>query len=77
MYNSTIKAYTVASTGDTFAIVGDLGEGALANFPDGESINLKFDELSLAEYDLIKIVGRQYVGLGIVAPKAFVKLTKN
>lgn len=77
LFNNTIKAYDVASTNETFAIVGDLGEGALANFPDGEEINIKFDELSLAEYDLIKIVGREYVGLEVVAPKAFVKLTKN
>lgn len=77
LFNNTIKAYDVASTNETFAIVGDLGEGALANFPDGEEINIKFDELSLAEYDLIKIVGREYVGLEVVAPNAFVKLTKN
>jgi hypothetical protein len=34
------------------------------------------DELSLAEKDLVKIVGRQYVGMGVVAPKAFVKIAK-
>ena len=77
LFNNSIKAWSAASTGDTVAIVGDLGEGALANFPNGEEITLKFDELSKAEYDLIKIIGRQYVGLGVVAPDHFVKISKN
>lgn len=76
LFNNTIKAFTVATTGDTYAIVGDLEQGALANFPNGEDINIKFDELSQADYDLIKIIGRQFVGIGVVAPNAFVKITK-
>ena len=76
VFNSTITAYSAASTGDTYAIVGDLGEGALANFPNGEEIQIKFDDLSLAEADLVKIVGREYVALGVVAPNAFVKIKK-
>lgn len=76
VFNNTIPAASAASTGDTFAIVGDLGIGAQANYPNGEDITIKFDDLSLAEKDLIKVVGREYVGLGVVAPKAFVKITK-
>lgn len=76
LFNNTITAYGVASTGDTYAIVGDFGHGALANFPNGESIDFKFDDLSLKKQDLIEIMGRQYVGLGIVAPDAFVKVQK-
>ena len=76
LYNNSISAFDVATTGDTYCIVGDLGEGALANFPNGEEITLKFDDLSKAEYDLIKIIGRQYVGLGVVAPDHFVKIKK-
>lgn len=75
-FNNTIKAYTAASSGDTYAIVGDLGQGALANFPDGEAINFKFDDLTLAASDLVRVIGRQFVGLGVVAPDAFVKITK-
>ena len=75
-FNSTIKAYSVATTGDTYAIVGDFGEGAIANFPNGEDITIKYDDLSLAEADLVKLVGRQYVGLEVVGPKAFVKIQK-
>ena len=77
LFNNTITAYNVASTGDTFAIVGDFGQGAIANFPNGsEAIEFKFDDLSLKKQDLIEIMGRQYVGLGIVAPNAFVKIQK-
>ena len=75
LFNNTITAYSAATTGVTYAIVGDLGRGALANFPAGEEINIKFDDLSLAEKDLVKIVGREYVGLGIVGPGCFVKVT--
>lgn len=76
IFNNSIDAFSAASTGDTYAIVGDLGQGALANFPAGEDINIKMDDLSLAEKDLVKFVGRQYVGLGVVAPAAFVKIVK-
>lgn len=76
VFNNTIKAFSAASTGDTYAIVGDLAEGALANFPNGDEITIKFDDISKAEYDLIKIIGREYVALGIIAPDHFVKIQK-
>lgn len=76
LFNNTITAYSAATTGVTFAIVGDLGEGAIANFPNGEEINIKYDDLSLAEADLVKLVGREFVALGVVGPKSFVKLVK-
>ena len=76
VFNNTIKAFSAASTGDTYAIVGDLGHGALANFPNGEGITFKFDELSKKKEDLIEVLGREYVALGVVASDAFVKITK-
>ena len=76
LFNNSMTAFSAASTGDTYAIVGDLGEGALANFPNGNEISIKMDELTLAERDLVKFVGREYVGLGVIAPSAFVKVTK-
>lgn len=76
VFNNTIKAYAAASTGDTYAIVGDLGEGALANFPAGGDIKFKFDDLTLAASDLVRVIGRQHVGLGIIGPNAFVKVVK-
>ena len=76
VFNNSITAYSAATTGVTYAIVGDFGEGAIANFPNGEDINIKVDDLSLAEKDLVKFVGREFVALGVVAPKAFVKIAK-
>lgn len=75
IFNNSITAYSAATTGVTFAIVGDLGEGAKANFPNGEEITIKYDDLSEAEADLVKIVGREFVGLGVVGPDAFCKIT--
>ena len=75
-FENTLPAYTAGgTTGSTWMIVGDFGQGAQANFPNGGEITIKFDDLSLAEADLVKIVGRQYVGLGVVADHAFCKVT--
>lgn len=75
LFNDSISAFSAATTGVTYAIVGDLGLGAQANFPNGDDIEIKFDDKTLMEKDLIRILGREYVGLGIVAPNAFVKIT--
>ena len=75
-FNNTIKSYSAASTGDTYMIVGDLDQGALANFPAGEEITFKYDEMTLATQDLVRVIGREYVALGVVAPDAFVKVNK-
>ena len=76
LHNNTLTAAAAATTGDTIAIVGDLGHGAHANFPNGEDITFKFDEMSRKKEDLIEVLGRRYVGLGVVAPNAFVKIDK-
>lgn len=76
LFNNTITSFTAATTGVPYAIVGDLEQGALMNFPNGEGIDFKVDELSQAEYDLVRIIGREFVGIGVVAPNAFVKITK-
>lgn len=76
VFNNTVKAFSAASTGDAYAIVGDLDQGALMNFPDGDGISFKFDEMTLKKQDLIEVLGRQYVAIGVVAPNAFVKVCK-
>lgn len=75
VFSAALPAYSDASEDDTYAIIGDFAYGAQANFPNGAGVSIKYDDLSLAEYDLVKLVGRQYVGMGVVAPNAFVKLT--
>ena len=75
VFNNTLTAYSAATTGVTYMIVGDLDEGALMNFPAGEGISFKFDDMTLKKQDLIEVLGRQYVAMGVVAPNAFVKVT--
>ena len=76
VFTDALPAFSAAESGATYAIVGDFGYGFQANKPNGNNIVIKVDDVSLAEKDLVKIVGRQYVGMGVVAPKAFVKITK-
>ena len=76
VFNNSLKAFSAASTGDTYAIVGDFGEGALANFPNGDEIEFKFDDKGQMKKDLIDVLGRRYVALAPVAPNAFVKIKK-
>ena len=75
-FSSKLKSFSAATTGEAFAIVGDFGVGAQMNFPNGQEITFKYDDLSLAEADLVKIVGREYVAHDVVAPKAFVRINK-
>ena len=76
-FESTLPIYSSTATTGTWLVVGDFGVGAQANFPNGDEITLKFDDLSLAEKDMNKIVGREYVGLGLVADKAFCRVTMH
>ena len=76
-YNNSLKAFDVASSGDTYMIVGDFDQGALANFPNREEISItRIQDKELATKDLIGFLGREYVGLGIVGPNAFVRIKK-
>ena len=76
-FDSTLPIYSSTATTGTWLVVGDFAVGAQANFPAGDEITLKFDDLSLAEKDMNKIVGREYVGLGLVADKAFCRVTMH
>ncbi len=75
VYTSALPAYSSASENDCYAIVGDLS-ALQVNYPSGEDVIIKWDDLSLAEDDLVKVVGRQYAGHKITAPGRLVKLTK-
>ena len=77
LFSNALTAWSAATTGVAVAIVGDLGRGALANFPNGEEITIKYDDKSLAEADLVKVVAREYVGLGVVGPSCFVRINAD
>lgn len=57
-------------------IVGDL-DGVQANFPNGYEPTVKIDELSLAEKDLVKVVGRLPMAHGVTACGRFCVIKKS
>ena len=71
-----LPAFSAASANDTYAIVGDLS-AVQVNFPAGEGMKLIEDPYSLAEKDLVKLVGRIFAGHDVVAPGRLVRLTKE
>ena len=71
-----LPAFSAASENDCYAIVGDL-RAMQVNFPAGEGLKLINDPYSLAEKDLLKIVGRVYAGYEVTAPGRLVRLTKE
>ena len=75
VYTSALPAYSTASANAVYAIVGDL-DGAQVNYPEGDGVVIKYDDLSLAESDLVKIVGRQYAAHGVTAPGKFCNIAK-
>lgn len=75
LFTSALPAYSSASTNDVYAIVGDLG-GAQVNYPEGDGVVIKYDDLSESEADMVKVVGRQYAAHAVTAPGRFVNITK-
>ena len=71
-----LPAFSAASENDCYAIVGDLS-AVQVNFPAGEGLKIINDPYSLAEKDLLKIVGRVYCGHDVTAPGRLVRLTKE
>ena len=72
---SALPAYSTASDNAMYAIVGDL-KAFQVNYPEGEGIVTKWDDLTYAEDDMVKVVARQYAGYGVTAPGRLVKLCK-
>lgn len=61
-----------ANLGTASFIIADLS-GVQANFPEGDGAKFKFDEMTKADADLVRIIGRLYVGLDVVAAGRAVK----
>jgi HK97 family phage major capsid protein len=74
-FNNSLPAYADATEDDVYAIVGDFGQGAIANFPNGEEIEYTFDELTRKKEDLVEVLGKVYAATAPVADKAFVLIT--
>ena len=76
VFNNTLPAYSSANANAVYMIVGDFNHGALANYPEGEGIAIKYDDKTLMDEDLVKILGRKYVGVEAVADKSFCLIGK-
>lgn len=76
VFNNTLPAYDAASATNVYAIVGDFNHGALANYPSGDDINIKFDDTTLMTSDLVRILGRRFVAAEPVADKSFTLIAK-
>ena len=75
LFSSQLTAYDSASASAVYAIVGDL-KGVQVNYPEGDGIVIKYDDLSLAEKDMVKIVGRQYAAHALTACGRFTVIAK-
>lgn len=75
LFNNTLPAYSAADDSAVYAIVGDLS-GVQVNYPEGDGVVIKYDDLSEAEADLVKIVGRQYAAHGVTACDRFTLVAK-
>lgn len=75
IYDNTLPVYADATSGAAWLIVGDL-RAVQCNFPNGDGVKLKYDDLTEAQADLVKIVGRLFVAIGVTAPGRLAKVTK-
>lgn len=57
-------------------IIGDLA-GVLANYPKGDAIEFKYDDKTDMTKDLVRILGRQPVAIGVVGDKFFATINKQ
>ena len=67
VYTSGLPAYSTANAGEIYAIVGNLS-ALQFNFPEGDGVVIKWDDLSLSEKDMVKVVGRQYAAHKVTKP---------
>lgn len=75
LYTSALPAYSSASDNAVWMIVGDLN-GEHVNYPEGEGVITKYDDVTEAEADMVKIHGRQYAAHGVDKPGMFCNVKK-
>ena len=74
-FSSEYPAYDSAAANAVYASIGDL-RGVQVNYPEGDGIVIKYDDLSEAEKDMVKIVGRQYAAHALTACGRFCNIAK-
>lgn len=74
-FSSALPAYSTASDNAVYAFVGDMN-GVQVNYPEGDGIVIKYDDVTEAEKDMVKIVGRQYAAHALTACGRFCVIAK-
>lgn len=75
VYDSSLDAYDVAEDGKPYAIVGDLGFGTRANLPNGYNVKTVVNEDGPA--DKVKITGKLFAAIDVIAVNAFCAILKG
>ena len=75
VYDNHLPAYSAASGGAAYAIVGDL-VGAQVNYPVGDNIAFTYDNISRKKEDIVEILGRQYAAHDVTRPGCLANLLK-
>lgn len=57
----------------TLPIIGDLS-GVLANYPNGDAVQFKYDDTTLMTSNLVRVLGRKPVAIGVVGNLYFAKI---
>lgn len=73
IYTSHLPAYGSAAEGATYAIVGDLS-ALRVNFPEGDGMVIKYDDLTRKKEDIVEVLGRIYAGHAVTKLGRFVRL---
>lgn len=58
----------------TAPIIGDLS-GVMANYPNGDAVQFKYDDATLMTSDLVRVLGRKPVAIAVVGNLYFAKVT--
>lgn len=71
IFKNSLPTPDDASQNDPLIIVGDLYEGANCNLPNGYDVKFKFDDKTEMTSDVVRILGRLFAAIDVVAPNAF------
>lgn len=63
-------------SGNLLGVIADMS-GVQANFPDGDAVKFVFDEYTEAPADIVRVIGRLYMAVDVVAPKKVVAIQKH
>ena len=73
---SALSVVVGSGTVSASAVIADLS-GWQINLPDGDQVKFKFDDLTEADADMIRVIGRLYAAMSVVSNKKTVALMKE